>query len=103
PSTPQSTSSLSECETSSTTTDYSLHLGYSTEEEYERELNICRKCLQQLTDEYYCPPCYSVRLKKNFANWTSCHEAIDEFIREAQLNATHRDELLEWVPHDQLE
>ncbi|CAG8589397.1 784_t:CDS:2 [Paraglomus occultum] len=102
PSTPQS---LSDCETSSTSdySEISIPISSSTEDEYERELNICRKCLQQLTGEYYCHPCYSARLKDNFANWTSCHEAIDEFIREAQLNATHRDELLEWIPHDQLD
>ena len=41
-------------------------------------------------------------MQQNFDKWTSGNEFIDKFIQEAQLNAKHSDQILEWIPYNRL-
>ncbi|GES89926.1 kinase-like domain-containing protein [Rhizophagus clarus] len=40
-------------------------------------------------------------IEKNFANWTSGNEIIDNFIRKKQLNYTENGLLFEWIPYSE--
>jgi hypothetical protein len=50
----------------------------------------------------WCKPCQINDLEKNFINWTSGNEKIDNLIREMQLgiNKFHNI-IVEWIPYDQ--
>jgi hypothetical protein len=41
-------------------------------------------------------------LTKNFANWTSENEIIDNFIKEKQLEYERGGVVFEWIPYDRL-
>ena len=45
----------------------------------------CEKCDEKYTYDYTCMSCLKNYLKKNFTNWTSGNEQIDEFIQKRQL------------------
>src|ERR1051325_3343079 len=65
----------------------------------------CEKCGERYTDTTYkwCKPCQINNLKKNFANWTSGVEKLDDCIRKAQLKIKDpSDSIFEWLPYDQL-
>ena len=65
----------------------------------------CKKCGKIYTDTTYkwCKPCQTNILKKNFANWTSGIERIDNGIQKFQLNINHPWNIVfEWIPFDQL-
>ncbi|RIB10556.1 kinase-like domain-containing protein [Gigaspora rosea] len=57
----------------------------------------CNICGKPKTDNKWCKTCNSGRFKEQFGNWTSENEAIDNFIKETQLNAMSSDQVLEWV------
>ena len=38
--------------------------------------------------------------QQEFNKWTSGNKEIDEFIQKFQLNATRREEVLEWIPYE---
>ena len=63
--------------------------------------NHCKECIKNYTNAYvkWCKPCQINYLKKNFTNWTSENEKIDDFIQEKQLNVV----LFEWVPYNQFD
>ena len=64
----------------------------------------CEICCNQYTDIFYrwCKPCNINYLKKNFANWTSGNEKIDDLIQEIQLQINDpQDIVFEWIPYDQ--
>ncbi|GES86453.1 kinase-like domain-containing protein [Rhizophagus clarus] len=63
---------------------------------------ICIKCNKPNSHYYWCKDCYSKKFQQNFGNWTSKNVYVDNFIRELQLKARNRFELLEWVPYDRL-
>ena len=44
--------------------------------------------------------CNAKRFKKNFKNWTSGNENIDELIQHSQLNALCFANFLEWIPFE---
>jgi|SRR6266540_3446860 len=52
--------------------------------------------------EPWCVECNAKRFKQNFPNWTSRIVCIDKFIRESQLNAQNKNQVLEWIPYDRL-
>ena len=66
--------------------------------------NYCAKCdkIYTNTECKWCRPCQINKLKKNFANWTSGNEKIDDFIQEMQLKISEYDDVIvEWIPYNQ--
>ncbi|RIA95707.1 hypothetical protein C1645_816287, partial [Glomus cerebriforme] len=67
-----------------------------------KELFNCEKCGMKysLNTEYkWCDFC---KILKNFTNWTSGNEIIDDFIREKHLKFDKYDDIVfEWIPYDQ--
>jgi hypothetical protein len=50
----------------------------------------------------WCKPCQTNYLKKNFSNWTSEDQRIDNLIQEMQLKINRStDVVFEWTPYDQ--
>src|SRR3954451_16270401 len=82
------------------------------EELRERYKNygLCKECSQPNTggSRYntgygWCQSCYSKHFQQDFNKWTSGNKEIDEFIQKFQLNATCREEVLEWIPYEKFE
>src|SRR2546430_13983278 len=47
-------------------------------------------------------PCQIDNLKRNFTNWTSGNETIDNFIQEMQLKIDRQSNIVfEWIPYNQ--
>ncbi|CAB5298030.1 unnamed protein product [Rhizophagus irregularis] len=66
----------------------------------------CEKCGKKYTNVKYkwCETCQINYLEKNFANWTSGNEIIDNFIQEFQLKINdYNDIIIEWIPYDQFD
>ena len=64
----------------------------------------CENCGEVYTNVYHkwCEPCQINNLKKDFANWTSGNEKVDEFIQEMQLKISKwNDVIVEWIPYNQ--
>ncbi|PKK73676.1 hypothetical protein RhiirC2_775718 [Rhizophagus irregularis] len=57
--------------------------------------DICEKCNEV---------CNSIHFQRNFKNWTSGNNDIDEFIQDTQLQVHHNDSkisyVVEWIPYD---
>src|SRR3954454_7808108 len=79
------------------------------EELRERYKNygLCKECnqpntggSQPNTGEDWCQSCNSKHFQQDFNKWTSGNKEIDEFIQNFQLNATRREEVLEWIPYE---
>src|SRR5207247_8861083 len=52
--------------------------------------------------EKWCKQCRINDFKKNFVNWTSGNEKIDEFIQKMQLKIIGPSDIIfEWIPYDQ--
>ncbi|GBC38134.2 kinase-like domain-containing protein [Rhizophagus irregularis DAOM 181602=DAOM 197198] len=65
--------------------------------------SYCKDCAGAFTNisDKWCKPCQISVLKKNFANWTSGNEKIDEIIQEGQLKIkTYSDRIIEWISYD---
>ena len=65
----------------------------------------CEKCGNRYTniEDKWCKPCQINDLKKNFINWTSGNEIIDDLIQEKQQNIYGpNDTVFEWIPYNQL-
>ncbi|CAB5393808.1 unnamed protein product [Rhizophagus irregularis] len=65
-----------------------------------RRFGECRDCY---LDFFVCRSCAVNYLKKNFTNWTSGNEIIDNFIQKIQIDYhfTLNDKVFEWIPYDQ--
>ena len=66
--------------------------------------NRCEKCGKIYTKKDYswCKSCQINNLQKNFTNWTSGNEKIDDFIQEMQLKINYpRDIVFEWILYNQ--
>ncbi len=50
----------------------------------------------------YCQVCNSKRFQKEFNKWSSGNEHVDKFIQDAQLKARNPQEILEWIPYNNL-
>ncbi|CAB5388479.1 unnamed protein product [Rhizophagus irregularis] len=65
----------------------------------------CEECDEKYTIASYkwCEPCQIKNLRKNFKNWTSENEKIDNFIQEMQLekNSPYNTIIFEWISYDQ--
>ncbi|RIA83759.1 hypothetical protein C1645_833312 [Glomus cerebriforme] len=67
------------------------------------DITRCKNCGKKYTSirHAWCRPCQINYLKKNFTNWTSENEKIDNFIQEMQLKIKEwNDIVLEWMPYD---
>ena len=65
----------------------------------------CEKCGDGYTDieDKWCKSCQINDLKKNFINWTSGNEIIDDLIQENQQNIRGpNNTIFEWIPYNQL-
>ncbi|EXX50138.1 Skt5p [Rhizophagus irregularis DAOM 197198w] len=63
---------------------------------------LCNECKQPYIDYQWCQQCNSKRFQQDFLKWTSKNKFVDEFIKEAQLNAKNCYEVLEWIPYNKL-
>ncbi|CAB5363418.1 unnamed protein product [Rhizophagus irregularis] len=66
--------------------------------------NYCENCnkIYTIVTEKWCKSCQANNLRKNFVNWTSGNENIDNFIQEMQLKIDHiYDTIVEWIPYNQ--
>ena len=65
----------------------------------------CENCGDGYTsiEDRWCISCQIDNLKKNFANWTSGNEMIDDFIQNRQQEIYEPDNIIfEWIPYNQL-
>jgi hypothetical protein len=79
-----------------------LHNKYF-EKEFEK---YCARCGKKYTDAQYkwCKSCQIYYFKKNFTNWTSGNNKIDNFIQEIQLKINDSSDIVfEWIPYDQFD
>ncbi|PKY23426.1 hypothetical protein RhiirB3_437633 [Rhizophagus irregularis] len=63
----------------------------------------CENCSKKYIKVFYewCKQCETNKLRKNFANWTSGNDKIDNFIQEKQLEINNsRDIVCEWIPYN---
>ena len=69
-----------------------------------KEHGLCKECSQPNTGSHYgngwCQSCNSKHFQQDFNKWTSGNKEIDEFIQKFQLNATCKEEVLEWIPYE---
>uniref|UniRef100_U9T3N5 Protein kinase domain-containing protein n=1 Tax=Rhizophagus irregularis (strain DAOM 181602 / DAOM 197198 / MUCL 43194) TaxID=747089 RepID=U9T3N5_RHIID len=65
----------------------------------------CNECSKCFIDEFslWCKSCQINDFEKNFTNWTSGNEKIDNSIQEMQLIIDDRDIIVEWMPYDQFD
>ena len=61
---------------------------------------LCYECSKPNTGRRWCQSCNSKHFQQDFNKWTSGNKEIDKFIQQFQLNATCRQEALEWVPYE---
>ncbi|CAB5380281.1 unnamed protein product [Rhizophagus irregularis] len=67
--------------------------------------SCCKECGEIYTKVWnkWCKPCQINNLKRNFVNWTSGNESIDNFIQKKQLKISNDDDIIvEWIPYNQL-
>ena len=63
---------------------------------------LCPDCNKLKTGSNWCKGCNSKRFQQNFNEWTSGNNLIDKFIQDAQIKARNREEVMEWIPYDNL-
>ena len=71
----------------------------------------CEKCGEEYTnkdciyiEKRWCKPCQISYLEKNFTNWTSGNEKVDDFIQEIQPKINnYYDIIVEWIPYNQFD
>ncbi|PKB97138.1 hypothetical protein RhiirA5_433668, partial [Rhizophagus irregularis] len=69
-----------------------------------QDKGYCIKCNEAYTNITckWCKQCQTNNLRKNFINWTSENEKIDNFIKEKQLEINGpQSTILEWILYDQ--
>jgi hypothetical protein len=77
-----------------------LILNEELKERY-KDYGLCKDCKQPNAGGLsWCKSCNSERFRQNFKNWTSGNNIIDKFIQDAQLEAKHHREILEWIEYD---
>ncbi|GBB97012.1 hypothetical protein RclHR1_00290010 [Rhizophagus clarus] len=70
-------------------------------EYFKKYCLVCCKLYTNIQHKW-CKLCKTNSLEKNFVNWTSGNENIDNFIQTMQLkNCDYNNILFEWIPYDQ--
>ncbi|RIB07667.1 kinase-like domain-containing protein [Gigaspora rosea] len=62
----------------------------------------CFVCKKPQTGDNWCRNCNSKHFKKKFCEWTSGNKVIDEFIQQIQLKAINNNQVLEWIPFEDI-
>jgi serine/threonine protein kinase len=62
-------------------------------------LGICNQCKGENTGFFWCQTCNSSHFKREFDNWKSGNVNVDTFIKDAQLEATSSEKVIEWIPY----
>src|SRR5437764_3792586 len=74
-----------------------------SELEVDMGWGLCPECKKPYPSSYqWCNQCNAKQFQKDFLNWTSGNNYIDNFIQETQLNAKRPWEVLEWIPYNRL-
>ncbi|CAG8571787.1 11112_t:CDS:2 [Ambispora gerdemannii] len=66
----------------------------------------CLTCNQPYTTRSvrgWCQPCEARRFQDDFPNWNTGNAALDNFIRESQLQNSMPNRFLEWIPFDKFQ
>ncbi|POG61624.1 kinase-like domain-containing protein [Rhizophagus irregularis DAOM 181602=DAOM 197198] len=63
---------------------------------------ICENCNQECLATLYCDHCIRNYLKKNFTNWTSGNDDIDNLIQKCQMEVLAPNMIVEWIPYSNL-
>ncbi|CAG8760794.1 21676_t:CDS:1, partial [Dentiscutata erythropus] len=66
-------------------------------------LTLCPICAKEIIHAAWCQECANTYFKKNFINWTSGNQRIDEIIKDAQINSKIPEDFIEWIPYEQFE
>jgi hypothetical protein len=64
---------------------------------------ICENCQEKCLATLYCEYCVRNYLKTRFSNWTSENNNIDNLIRECQMETLKPDNIVEWIPYNNLQ
>jgi hypothetical protein len=64
---------------------------------------FCQECQQDCFAILYCENCVRAYLKNNFSNWTSGNTYIDDLIQKCQLDSLRPDQIIEWIPYNNLQ
>jgi hypothetical protein len=64
---------------------------------------VCENCNQRCLATLYCEYCVRNYLKKNFSNWTSGNDDIDDLIQECQMKTLEPNSIVEWIPYNNFE
>ncbi|RGB40849.1 kinase-like domain-containing protein [Rhizophagus diaphanus] len=69
----------------------------------EGEKRLCENCALKCLATLYCEHCIRTYLKNNFSNWTSGNSDINYLIQALQKKSLHPDNIIEWVPYNNLQ
>ncbi|GES76286.1 kinase-like domain-containing protein [Rhizophagus clarus] len=64
---------------------------------------ICENCSHECFATLYCEFCVQNHLKSKFSDWTSGNNKFDILIRKCQSETLGPDNIIEWVPYNNLE
>ena len=64
---------------------------------------ICENCSLECLATLFCEHCIRNYLKNNFSNWTSGNNDIDNLIQECQMESIRPDQIIEWIPYNNLQ
>src|SRR5438094_812463 len=77
-------------------------LSYCEKQILSQKYGLCSDCSQSKTNYSWCQNCNSKRFQLDFNKWTCGNEFVDKFIQNAQLKARNNQEVIEWIPYNQL-
>ncbi|GBB90872.1 hypothetical protein RclHR1_00180010 [Rhizophagus clarus] len=63
----------------------------------------CENCALECLATLYCEHCVRTYLENNFSNWTSGNSDIDNLIQECQMESYRPDNIIEWIPYNNLQ
>ena len=69
----------------------------------KNKFGVYIKCNNPKSNFNWCPSCNCAKLIKNFNDWTSGNDELDEFIRYTQSTSKSYLSYLEWIPHERFE
>jgi hypothetical protein len=64
---------------------------------------LCENCSLECLATLYCEHCVRTYLKKKFSNWTSGNIYVDYLIRKCQIKSFRPDNIIEWIPYNDLQ
>src|SRR6266498_2476138 len=77
---------------------------YEMASDHEKENCIlngrCKECNKSYPHINWCKECNAKRFQRDFPNWTSGNQYVDEFIRNSQITSEYCTETLEWIPYN---